>query len=68
MKKWTTTLGTLLISASMLVGCTGTESQPTAPDASGSTKSAVTTEKPKNTFTMLLEVHPNWPYNKDWVV
>lgn len=68
MKKWTTTLGTLLISASMLVGCSGTESQPTSSDASGQPKSAFTTEKPKNTFTMLLEVHPNWPYNKDWVV
>ncbi|SDE40338.1 putative aldouronate transport system substrate-binding protein [Paenibacillus sp. UNCCL117] len=64
MKNWTTRLGSVALCTSLVAGCSGTASPP--PSANGETPQG--SEKTKNTFTMLMVDHPNWPYNKDWVV
>lgn len=65
MNKWKA-VGSVAICASLLAACSGKEAAPT-PGADGAGQPG-TAGKPKNTFTMLLESHANWPYNKDWPV
>ncbi|WJH34440.1 extracellular solute-binding protein [Paenibacillus sp. CC-CFT747] len=59
------TLGTLTVCASLLAACSSNSSSPKSPEASGGSAPSAKTE---NTFTVLLEQHPNWPYDKNWVV
>lgn len=66
MKKWSIALSTLMLCTTLLAACSGKSAEP-SPDTGGTSKPAAA-EKPRNTFTMLLEAHPNWPYNKDWPV
>ncbi|MDF2657828.1 MAG: transporter substrate-binding protein [Paenibacillus sp.] len=64
MKKGYTSAGIIALCASLLAACGGKAAE-TPPATEGSGTPA---EKSKNTFTLLMADHPNWPYNKDWPV
>ncbi|MCU6712796.1 extracellular solute-binding protein [Paenibacillus sp. J5C_2022] len=63
---------------SALAGCSSGGNEPAASEKpAGQTQGNASGEggkkndspaKEKNTFTMLVESHPNWPYDKEWVI
>lgn len=71
-KLWMVVAVTLL--AGLLAGCAGgngqnADKQPASTKRPGATDKAEETSAPKsNTFSMLINSHPSYPYNKDWMV
>ena len=71
MKKWKVVIF-VMVWVVLLAACS-TKEAPPAPQVSQAPKASAEVpspniEKQKHTFTMLLESHANWPYNKDWPV
>lgn len=70
MKKWLSVVMSASLAAGVVAGCSG-QAEPAAPSGSAAGGDAGAGAAPsgpkKQTYTMLVESHPSWPYNKDWV-
>ncbi|MNI02639.1 Lipoprotein LipO precursor [compost metagenome] len=67
MMKWKA-LGSVALCTSLLVACSGKEEATTTTPATAAPSQSAPAQISKHTFTMLLESHASWPYNKDWPV
>jgi putative aldouronate transport system substrate-binding protein len=52
------------LSLAIVAGCSGSKTETTGDAGTPSTSNAPV----KQTFSMLTESHPSWPYNKDWLI
>jgi putative aldouronate transport system substrate-binding protein len=69
MKKSMSMLLAVALTGSIVAGCGGASpaGDKTSGDASAGKSEPLDPSK-KKTFSMLVESHPSWPYNKDWPV
>jgi putative aldouronate transport system substrate-binding protein len=72
MKKWVSIVATASMAAGVLSACAGGggAAEPEAPKGDGGTTAAPAADSgPKEqTYSMLVESHPSWPYDENWVV
>ncbi|WP_246066906.1 extracellular solute-binding protein [Paenibacillus koleovorans] len=65
MKKWVSAVMSATLTVGLLAGCGAKEEK--SPDA-GTSASTTPAAVKKQTYSMLVESHPSWPYSKDWPV
>jgi putative aldouronate transport system substrate-binding protein len=66
MKKWLSIALSATLAVSVLAGCSGKEEA--SPSGSTGDTGSKTEVIKKQTFKMLVESHPSWPYSRDWPV
>jgi putative aldouronate transport system substrate-binding protein len=69
MKKFLSIALTVAMTGTLLSACSGAADKPAADQAApAAPKSEPLDPTKKKTFSMLVESHPSWPYNKDWPI
>jgi putative aldouronate transport system substrate-binding protein len=68
MKKGKSTILALLLTSALIAGCSGAGGKTSSGSSDAGTDGSNGGTPAKQTFTMLTESHPSWPYNKDWLI